>query len=474
MGWSDEAFRDANQVLGTDPNGIYVTGDLGYSDFQKLVAAGDYPKIGTYLHTAFPGSVVACVGEKNYQVRSMTAGSADVGVYLGSGTTSDPALVALLGGKYRPPSTVGTLAVPYITNDPAYRFYVNSDVTTNDYGTTLQSPSWMYPEDGNRMVPGTDPNHLGGDTWVADAAIRIMHNENWSGMFLNFGGIDKIGHMWGGGEADTVERYGWDPNSPQAQVHEPFIAKNADDQLGKLIAELKAEHVFDDTLIIVTADHGSTYAKHFFGNDYLNGGDYNWYYGNSVNDGNDYASGDPSTPPSPPIQKLIDETGNVAFSYQSTAIETWLTDYSMPQKIAAAKVMRTLPNVIATYVKSDSGGRYCLHSVNPAQMTWSEFVWWAKHGQELVNTMAWPGSADVVGLLKDNTSYGVIGDHGGAQQDVQRIPMVFYNPGLAAVKSCTPFRLVDIMPTMLRTMGLPADPAHPMDGNAYKLAVKCR
>ena len=56
----------------------------------------------------------------------------------------------------------------------------------------------MYPLDGNRFVPGTDPAHLGGDGWVADAGMEMMDKENWSGMLLTLGGIDKASHMWGG------------------------------------------------------------------------------------------------------------------------------------------------------------------------------------------------------------------------------------------------------------------------------------
>jgi hypothetical protein len=58
-------------------------------------------------------------------------------------------------------------------------------VTTT--ATKTAPPSWMYPEDGNRFFPGTDASaqagHLGGDTWVADAAIAMM-DEPWSGMFV--------------------------------------------------------------------------------------------------------------------------------------------------------------------------------------------------------------------------------------------------------------------------------------------------
>jgi len=468
MGWSDEALRDTNDVLGGGANGIYITGDLSYSQFQALVAAGDYPKLGTYLHAKYPGSIVACVGEKSYQVRSMTAGSADFGVFLGSATNSNAQLAALLGGKYRPPSGApNTAAVPaYITGDT--RFTVNSDADYNDYGTNDMSPAWIYPEDGDRMIPGNITGHLGGDNWVADATIKIMQNENWSGLFVNFGAIDKVGHMWGGGQVDTLKKYEWDPNSIYNMVHEPFIAKNADVQLGRLIGELKATGQYDNTLIVVVADHGSTAAtKNFFGTNAQGAGDYNWYHGDSLTDGNYY--NDPLHPVAPALNALTDLT-NVSFTYASTAIEAWLTDFSMTQKLAAATVMQARPGVFATYVKNDAGTAYTPTAVNTKGMPKAERSWFRSHGQELVDTMAWSGSADVVGLLRDHTSYGAYGDHGGAQQDVQSIPMVFYNPGLKTVKYKSAARLVDLMPTIMRTMGI--DPTANMDGKAYYLKTK--
>jgi hypothetical protein len=468
MGWADEALRDTNNVLGGGANGIYITGDLSYAQFNALIAAGDYPKLGTYLHAKYPGSIVACVGQKSYQVRSMTAGSADFGVFLGSATNADPSLTALLGGKYRPPSGApNTAAVPtYITGDT--RFTVNSDAAYNDYGTNDTSPAWIYPEDGDRMIPGNITGHLGGDNWVADATIKIMQNANWSGLFLNFGAIDKVGHMWGGGNVDTLKKYQWDPNSMYNMVHMPFIAKNADVQLGRLIGELKATGQYDNTLIVVVADHGSTAAtKQFNGTNAQGAGDYNWYHGDSLTDGNYY--NDPLHPVAPALKPLTD-LPNVTFTYASTAIEAWLTDFSMAQKQAAAAVMRTRPGVIATYVKNDAGTAYVRTSVNTSGLSKSSRQWFKAHAQELVNTMAYSGSADVVGLLQDRTSYGAFGDHGGAQKDVQSIPMVFYNPTLKAMKYKTAVRLVDIMPTVMRTMGI--TPTKAMDGKAYGLKTK--
>ena len=50
----------------------------------------------------------------------------------------------------------------------------------------------------------------------------------------------------------------------------------------------------------------------------------------------------------------------------------------------------------------------------------------SEHGQEIVDTEAAPYGPDVIALLENHTSYGVKGDHGGAQESVQQIPIVFY------------------------------------------------
>ena len=129
--------------------------------------------------------------------------------------------------------------------------------------------------------------------------------------------------------------------------------------------------------------------------------------------------------------------------------------------------MATMPDVIASYRLSGDGSRYRLHSVNWGAMNPSERHWWLLHGREIVNTMAAPYAADVVGLLRDNTSYGVAGDHGGAQKPVQRIPVVFAGAGIGSRDSGARMRSVDILPTILREMRLPLDAG--LDGRARRL-----
>jgi hypothetical protein len=450
MGWVDEAYRDTENLLGGGAGNMWVTGDLTLAQFDTLVSNEGYPKLADYLHAKFPGTKFIAVGEKSYAVESAVAPTGDISVRLSSrqSDTSAATGCANLNGRWRYP--FGKNVPTYLTEPKCGRFYINSDAT-NDYGTLTTPPAWMYPEDGNRFFPGYDPEHLGGDTWAADAAMAMMENEDWSGMFVTLGGIDKAGHMWGANK-DVQSP----PGSPDFQTHVEFNAKNADVQLGLMLAKLKELGQLDETLVVLTADHGATHGESFYGQNKPGGGNTNWYYGNSVNDGlfND---------PSPALAPLI-ATGNVQFSYQSTAIETWLVENSQSKKLEAAKIMETLPDVIASYYRH--GDHFHLVGTNP--MTKSENAWWRKHGQDIVDTMGAPNGPDVVGLLHDDVTYSVWGDHGGASEEVQRVPMVFWSPGLAFRNTTgSSFQTPDVMPTILKAMGI--KPTEPVDGRARSL-----
>ena len=82
--------------------------------------------------------------------------------------------------------------------------------------------------------------------------------------------------------------------------------------------------------------------------------------------------------------------------------------------------------------------------------------------------MAGPSGPDVVGLVATDVTYGVIGDHGGHNKLIQNIPMVFYGPGIGSKDPDDQMRLVDVTPTILKTMGIAFDPAD-LDGKAVRL-----
>jgi hypothetical protein len=342
------------------------------------------------------------------------------------------------------PEDANSTVPPYIDlATPCNRWWtMQSTSPPLDYGTATTPPAWMYPLEGNRFMPGSDPAHLGGDTWSADAVIEVIENEpDWRGMMVSLGAIDKAGHMWG-------------PNDQETGIqHLPSLAKLADEQVGRIVGALETAGVLDETLIVITADHGAQTGNHFFGVNQPFRSDFNWYYGIETTTGTneDYRM------PSPAIQGLVDDLGsNLGFSYQDSHVMVYLNDQSLASLQDGAEAVRDLPRVVASYYRD--GDHYVRHG-SIGHMGATEQQWFNRHAQELVDTMAAPGSPDVIGLLRNETTYGVIGDHGGHQKLVQNIPIAFSWQGLDdGRRHRRAMRSVDIMPTILRLMGIAYDP----------------
>ena len=100
-------------------------------------------------------------------------------------------------------------------------------------------------------------------------------------------------------------------------------------------------------------------------------------------------------------------------------------------------------------------------------MTPCERSWWKQHGQAIVDTMASSNGPDVVGLLHDRTSYGVYGDHGGATEEVAARADGVLVAGHGVHNTSATFHTMDVLPTILRAMGIPL--THPVDGQARAL-----
>ncbi len=197
----------------------------------------------------------------------------------------------------------------------------------------------------------------------------------------------------------------------------PYLAKVADDQLGRMVAKLQALGQLDDTLIVLTADHGVTHGAEFYGNTGpVDQGNFNWYYGDSVNDG-------PFLQPSPPVAALQTALGG---------------NIPVAKKQEAAKALRSAPGVIATYWRD--GDRYVLDSKRTdRKMTRAERRWFKKNARAIVNSMAADNGPDAVGPFGDNVTWSVYGDHGGHSEEAQRVPLVFWSAGMADESSSTPF-----------------------------------
>ena len=213
---------------------------MGQPQFDALIADKGYPKLADYLHAKFPGTIVASIGQKNYAMNSMSGPAADIRITFG-GRAFDCDGDAEVDNIWRGP--VGVNVPTYITEVTSHR--PARRTTTSTSTPTLTSTTARSP----RRRPGctrcratatsaaptpTTPAATSGST---DAAFEVMDNEDWSGLLLTIGGIDKAGHMWGG--LNDVPPYPAGATDPLS--HMANAAKVADEQVGRIIEKLEAE-----------------------------------------------------------------------------------------------------------------------------------------------------------------------------------------------------------------------------------------
>ncbi len=455
MGWTDEGYRDVAGILGdpepANPDQLYITSNAT-TDLFKLQQAAGYPKLADYLGAADPTAKTFTISPKGYAGYAFGGAGSDSIITFSSGNECAPS------GTWRKPG--GINVPPYILGAPCSRFWVHSGYPAYAYDTT-KLPAVLYPLDSDRYTTGKDPAHLGGDVWTADAAVEIMRNEaNWNGIFVTLPGVDKAAHMWGG-----VTDPGPTGADGDAMTHMANATAVADQQVGKIMAELKAQGELDNTLVVLTADHGSVAGKNYYGKqvatrDY---GYYNWYFGDVENDLVTYDK------PQDALLPLVN-TGNVGLSYSDSMLRVWLKDQSPAKVNEAAAAMQSMAAVTAVWRRH--GDHY--DRVSPVRWdrmrTGGERSWFADKAQELVDTQAAVYGPDLIATLPDDTTYSVLGDHGGIQRAAQQIPIVFAGAGLSSKDLHSEVRSVDIMPMILRAMGI--QPTFPMDGVPYALPTK--
>ena len=444
MGWTNEGYRDVDNVLGGGEGAFYLTSNFGRTELNALQEHAGYPHLSDYLDDT---GRVFTVSPKSYAAYGLSGpGSDDTSVITFSSSECS---------GFRGPTGVN---VPtYITTPQCGRYWVERDKGYD----TLQLPAQLYPATDDRYVVGDEPDHQGGDVWATDAVLDIMeHEDDWSGIFVSLPGVDKAAHMWGGVDDPEDEVDGYDP-----MTHMEFATATADAQIARIIDELEDADQLDDTLVVLTADHGSVAGRHFHGDSVAedNYGFFNWYFADPAND-------DPYDRPQEALRPLTD-TGNVGFSYSDSSLNVWLKDQSSAKVKEAAEIMEDLPDVTAVW-RRDGDHFDRVSPVRRDLMTGAENAWFTRKAQELVDTQAAPYGPDLVATLRDNTTYSVAGDHGGIQRASQQIPIVFAGGGVSHKDLQAEVRSIDIMPTILKTMGIELD--EKVDGKGYELPMAKR
>ena len=437
MGWTNEGYRDVKGLLGA-PGRMWLTSNFGSAEMAPLQTAAGAPHLSDYLDDT---GKVFTVSPKGYAAYGLSGPGSPKTSVITFGSKTCPVPGSTTGATTRHRAPTGLNVPAYISADCGSRYVVARDKIYD----TGQLPASLYPATDDRYVVGHDPAHQGGDVWATDAVLDIMGHEKdaWSGIFVSLPGVDKAAHMWGGVNDREGATPGYDP-----MTHMEYATRTADEQVGRIMRALKDSGELDSTLVVLTADHGSVAAGagHFHGtlgagNDY---GYNNWYYGDPENDVF-------YNTPQPALEPLVD-TGNLAFSYSDSSLNVWLTDQSSAKVDQAAEIMRNMPDVTAVWRRNgDHFDR--VTPVRYDRMGTAEAAWFDAKAQLLVDTQAADYGPDLVATLPDNTTYSVLGDHGGIQRTSQQIPIVFAGSYLSHRDLDAEVRSIDITPTILGRWG---------------------
>lgn len=426
--WGSQIMRDDRGLVG--PKGLfYMPARLTPEEWMAL-----------HLETSKDSSLIARVKEVNAGP-SFVVAQKEYAAFNFGGPYADSIICLsdpIESGPFQGYHQIGGFNVPdYIDQPVGNRFYLEA---TNDWGSGQE----RYGLTGSGYVRGLDPNRPGGDRWVGDVVEEVMQNEpNWSTIFASFGAIDKVSHVLAEHQEPTTRDWALEHG-----INLEDTLRLADRELGRILTRLQRSGLAEETVIVITADHGGQKNAVFHGRmDGLTHRD-DTYYGSGPNF-------DFSQNPNPVFEPLM-ATGKVQAMSLDTVILVWTDDMTATEREIFAIEMSRLPGVAEVYAQEPTGTYSRRHRSN--KLGGQELAWAEVHNRDLANSLSGPGAPDFQAMLFNDNGYGLIGAHGGAQELVQRIPMILIAPNLVrqGSRSQAWVRLVDINAMVGRVMKLPS------------------
>jgi predicted AlkP superfamily pyrophosphatase or phosphodiesterase len=295
----------------------------------------------------------------------------------------------------------------------------------------LNDPSLRTPlvSNNNSQIPLVyDPVVIGHqDSLVIKTAIKSLQLYKPRGILLNLPEPDTAGH--------------WVKDSSWYRA-ERRLYLSFDKDLGNLIAAYKAAGIYDQTLFVITADHGITHYHHRV------------LDRSAVQNQINSTLGSNST-------ILFNGGGRGGPSMASI----WLKNPANNQRMAKAIFAKHYDNVSAAYYLTNSNGHYiyklagCEGDTPSPSQTCSPALKAAY--SYLMSTDAGTTGEDIAILFRENTGNSqlpiMFGRHGGADWASLHVSLIFSGPGVQPGTSDHPARLADIAPTIERFMGITPD-----------------
>ena len=159
---------------------------------------------------------------------------------------------------------------------------------------------------------------------------------------MSLPGVDKAAHMWGGVNDPEGTTPGYDP-----MTHMEYATETADAQVGRIMDALEESGELDNTLVVLTADHGSVAAAdgHFHG-------DFEPAQRLRLRQLVLRRRGERRPLPRPAGRAAAARSrhrDNIGLSYSDSSLNVWLKDQSSAKVAEAAAIMADLPDVTAVW-----------------------------------------------------------------------------------------------------------------------------
>ncbi len=384
FGWRDPETRGPVRPTAWEP---VVSGE-----YAELIARSGVPTIAGVLKQARPEAVAAAVGSvKFYAVASMGANTADYIVF-----TPHAAAQGAVSG-------IEAGATPQAAGLRPEDMGVRGHLPPVEALEALENAPSEVKQDQ--------------DTAAMEMALALVRAKRPDLLMINLAATDGAGHQSGGITAPERMRE---------------VVQNADAQIGRLVALYKELGIYDDTVWVVTADHGMI----------------------------------------PDLNTIPPAVATMAVRQSGLPVEgkagrpapphIWLSDPSRAQEVAEAITAQHVPEVHAVFYKVKEGNDYRFRLARPVGPWVLPAV--IKAFRVLANAYACANGPDVSVFSAENTLWaakpaapGTRGRHNTATWGTQHIPLIVAGPGLRrGVESAYPARLCDVAPTVLAALGLRA------------------
>jgi Type I phosphodiesterase / nucleotide pyrophosphatase len=311
-------------------------------------------------------------------------------------------VVALSSEKYYAADAMGGPAADYIL----YGLPQGSTITAKGIphhvppDAFMQRPTLSHPW----------PMRLGQfDELSMTMALESLRFLDPRALLINLPGPDIYGHRVGG---------------PARQHVMSMIIKGCDDQLGRLIAAYRDRGILEQTIFVVTGDHGMVRNIHQIDENLL--------------------------------KQTIGAKGEYLFHTGGNCAFIWVKDPKTAPGVAQ-HLVDTMAHCPFAHYQTIESGAYAYHPVVSAGSTLDPALEAAL--QYLLGTFAGPLAPDITLAFEENTitrwypdSHG---EHGGATWGAQQIPLIIAGPGVRVNRrSPFPARLMDVAPTVLALLGI--------------------